>query len=210
MPFLFSFLVGFLLNEGRILHKVFENNLKSIKVKIILKELGYLYLALFIFLNFCKGFIPFFLFGGNSLIIELILMGALFMGLLLGSQPVDLEGSELIITLGIAASFNIEIFQLTLALFFSLVILVQNLKFASLFLYISNLLVLFLNNLFIASLGLFFVVNYVINNDAQFSSLLNKINKKFDFHHYKGVKRIYESILYTITKFSKKYFKENY
>lgn len=195
-------MIGFFLNEGRILYKIFQNDLHYIKTKIIIKELGYSYLVLIIFLNFFKGYMLFFIFGGYSIIYDLLLAFSILIGLYLGSKPVNPEGSELLIILGIIASYDFEIVKMAFALFLGILILLKKVNLALGVFVVLNLFCLFKNQIFLGFFALLLLVNYVRYNNAQFFTFWNRINKNFILPFFKGVKSSYESLLYTITKTS--------
>jgi len=210
MGFIISFIVGFCLNEGRILYRVFGSNIRYIKNKFIIKELGYRYLLFFFFLNFSKGIILFHLLSDYSYIYNIILTSSLIIGLYLGAKPLSPEGSELTVFMGIIASYNWEAIQISIALSLSILILSKNLKLSLLVLGIINSLFLIHYNYYLSFLALSLLVNYARYKYALFSLLANTINKKMNFPIFKGVKSINESILYTFTKIFKKCIEKSY
>ena len=57
MEIILSFFTGFFLNEGRMLYRIYGNNLKYIKRKIIINDFGYLIFLALNVIVFLKGFI---------------------------------------------------------------------------------------------------------------------------------------------------------
>lgn len=211
MDFLLSFAIGFFLNEGRFLQRIFSQNLMYIKNKIIIKEFGYHYLLLLNLINFCKGFIVIYLLANNYSNIQIMfLIICLVLGLYLGSKPVYPEGSELVIFLGVIAGYDLETIKILTAILFSLIILTKNIKGSFFIIVLLNSIFLIKYNIFLSCLALLLIANYLRYNCAHFSLLFNIINKKINIFPLKGVKSLYESIIYSFTKVFKKCFEKGF
>lgn len=188
MEYLISFLIGFFLNDSRILYKIYGGNLQYIKYKVVLKDLGLEIYLICVILNYLKGLLPFILFSKPGLDLNITLMAiCLIYGLFLGSKPGKTEGSELIVIWGIYTGLHYKLIQIPFAVFISLLLLTRKLNISFGLSTIIILINLLLNKNFnIFFLSLIILVNYVINNYALFSPLLNKIKGKLTFQNLKG------------------------
>lgn len=208
MEIILSFFTGFFLNEGRMLYRIYGNNLKYIKRKIIINDFGYLIFLALNVIVFLKGFIFSKYFFNQSNLHDMLLIFFLIIGLYLGSKPINPDGSELVIILGAIAEYNWEVIKITLALFISIVILTRSPKVAFLIILIMNLVVLLQYNGYLFVVAIILILNYVRYNYALFSPWINTINRRFNYP-LKGVKSLYESILYTFTQVFKKRFEKS-
>ncbi|KJS22568.1 MAG: hypothetical protein VR72_05965 [Clostridiaceae bacterium BRH_c20a] len=207
MEIMISFALGFFLNEGRILFKIFGKNLDYIKNKVIMQELGFSYFLLCIFLNFSKGFLPIVIFSQNNTDIHnAFLACSILFGVYLGSKPVKTEGSELVALIGIISGCILESIQIFAAILISLLLILKNFKISLTIAMVYYLIVIFQINIFLFIIVIIILVNYAIYNVALFSSHINTMKEKIIFLLIKGVRGCYESILYSITKFFKKSF----
>ncbi|NLT94597.1 MAG: hypothetical protein GXW85_03520, partial [Clostridia bacterium] len=209
MEMVLSFLIGFFLNEGRLLYRIFENNLAYIKNKIIIKELGFHYYLFFNMINFAKGYIVISLLAGHSNFRGMLLVCCLMLGYYLGSKPVSPEGNELVIILGAIAAYNWEAIKINLAVLISIIILTKNSKMAYMVMTAGIILLAIKYNLYLGLLAVFLTINYFRYNYALFFPLLNTINKKLDYS-VKGVNSLYESFLHTVTKVFTKRFEKSF
>ena len=117
MIYVFSFLIGFLFNEARIINRTFADYGEFINSRLIYQELGLNIFLIGIIINFYKGFIlTNYATTTNQPLIFLILL----LGNYLGSRPWSTNSNELIIMWGVWAGVNIEIIQIPLALLISL------------------------------------------------------------------------------------------
>ena len=138
----------------------------------------------------------------------MLLIFFLIIGLYLGSKPINPDGSELVIILGAIAEYNWEVIKITLALFISIVILTRSPKVAFLIILIMNLVVLLQYNGYLLVVAIILIFNYVRYNYALFSPWINTIDRGVNYP-FKGVKSLYESILYTFTQVFKKRFEKS-
>jgi len=211
MKIVIAFFLGYFLNEGRFLFKVWGNNLNYIKNKIIIKELGFHYLLMFIFLNFLKGYVPFCLFSGHSHIYDVFLALVILLGFYLGFKPLFSEGSELIVFSGMVASYNWQFAKISLALFLGAYILTKSYNFPYVVLGIYNIFSISKYNYALVLMGLIILVNYARYIHAPFSPYINTINKKTNpLFSLKRGEEIYESILHSFAKFFKKNVEKSY
>jgi len=205
MEIMISFAIGFFLNEGRILFKIFGRNLDYIKNKIIMQELGLNYFLLCVFVNFSKGFLPFVIFSENNTnIYNGFLACSILLGVYLGSKPIKTEGSELVVLLGIISGYILDSVQIFAAILISLLIILKNFRISLIFAMVYYLIVISQKNIFLFFLSIILLLNYTIYKDALFSSQINTMKERIIFLLVKGVRGHYESILYSITKFFKK------
>lgn len=190
------------------LYRIYGNNLKYIKSKILISDFGYFTFLILNVIVFLKGFIFSKYFFNHSNFHDMFLIFCLIIGLYLGSNPVNPEGSELIIILGAIAGYNWEIIKISLALLISIVILTKSQKAAFSIILIMNLVVLLKYNGYLFLLAIILIFNFVRYNYALFSPWINTINRRFNYP-FKGVKSLYESLLYTFTQVFKKRFEKS-
>lgn len=117
MIYVFSFLIGFLFNEARIINRTFADYGEFINSRLIYQELGLNIFLIGILINFCKGFI---ITNHATTTNQSLIFLILLLGNYLGSRPWSSNSNELIIMWGFWAGVNIEIIQIPLALLISL------------------------------------------------------------------------------------------
>lgn len=170
-----TFIISFLINDGRILFKIYGDYLKFIKYQLIIQNLGFLICFICFLINFSKGY--FLIQKQDESFIYLAIL--ILIGNYLGAKPGITGGSELMVLWGIWAGYNFALVQFALALFLGILLISKKFSFAvkisSLFILVKF--ILFKDYfVFIISFLTFFLSYSSI--ETPFIPLLNKIKKE--------------------------------
>lgn len=188
MYFIKIFILSYILNDGRILSKIFGKYLEYIKYKVVLIELGIFPLMLCIFLNFFKGF---FLFSAKDPLSGFISALLLLIGNYLGAKPGVTCGSEIMLLCGILFRNNYSLVQIPLACFLGLIIIMKNFKLAfytSLFIMCVNLIIN--NDYYLFLISVSTLLFYLKANQELFFDYSNRIKREKIFIKLKEVNNI--------------------
>ncbi|MFZ5943531.1 MAG: hypothetical protein ACOYVD_05450 [Bacillota bacterium] len=183
MSYLIAFIIGYILNDNKILFRMYGHSLRYVKYSVILKDLGIGCFLISFFLSFLKGFLPFiFFYDSNSTINNFLTAFFLYLGYYISSEPLGTEGGEIIILAGIIFAVDYQILQLPLALFIALLILKTSFTIAIFFTLAATFIkLLLLKEYFLVLSSLLVLSKYTTYIYELFLPFKNRIKGKLTF-----------------------------